>query len=523
MDIAAFFREATIRLGSSLELDTSLAALFDYLKDILPIRVIGFSIRQSVDGPVRIIARADIHGARQMRLDTPLSTLPRASYDRWVAYANTMDELPALSQWEDNPEGTGTELSFGPPPLAILRMVIDHVPSGAFFLLGKPGSPFRPEHLPLLEALHTPCVMALTNSLQYQQISFLQEKLARENQALHERIDALSHEELIGSRGGLQRVHDLLTHVADTPTPVLLLGESGTGKEVVARAIHHLSRRRGRPFVAINCGALPRDLLESELFGHEKGAFTSAVRARKGRFEQAEGGTLFLDEIAELPLESQASLLRALQTYEISRVGGEGSIPVNVRIIAATNKDLKAAAAAGTFREDLYYRLAVFPIALPPLRERAQDIPDLAAHFLRRQAARMERPVPRVPPADMARLMAAPWPGNVRELENFLERAMVLSDGPVLNLRDAEIPDSPISAVFPAARREGGLGTASSDEPPLSLKELEERHIREVLLRTNGRIAGPGGASAILGITRHTLYHKLDAMGIPYGRKASKA
>lgn len=510
MDTASFFQEAAMRIGSTLELDAGLASLFEFLRDVLPVRGIGFAMQLEENAPVEIIASADASGGRQEQLRLPLHARPTAHYDKWVGYANNRKELQALVRHEGSRAFAGGHSPFGPPPFALLRMVIDHVPSGAFYLQGVPGQPFRPDHVPLLEALHTPCVQALTNCLRYQKISLLRQELARENKALQERLEALCHEDLIGSRGGLKRVMELITHVADTSTPVLVLGESGTGKEVVARTIHSLSRRRDHPFVAINCGALPQDLLESELFGHERGAFTSAVRTHRGRFEQADGGTLFLDEIAELPLKSQASLLRTLQTYEVDRVGGDRPIPVNVRVIAATNRDLRSAVESGAFREDLYYRLAVFPLALPPLRERRQDIPDLVTHFLRRKAARLEMPVPRVLPADMARLMSAPWPGNVRELENYLERSLVLSSGPDLTLAGPELHDSP------AIRPDGA-------ERVPTLRELEERHIRDVLARTGGKISGPGGAAELLGLSRHTLYHRLDAMGIPYGRSAGKS
>ena len=287
--------------------------------------------------------------------------------------------------------------------------------------------------------------------------------------------------------------------MAATDATVLITGETGTGKELIARAIHSNSRRAARPLIKVNCAALPAGLVESELFGHERGAFTGAIARRIGRFELADGGTLFLDEIGELPLETQAKLLRVLQEHELERVGGGTPIPVDVRIIAATNRDLIKAVHDRTFREDLYYRLSVFPLPLPPLRERAEDIPLLVRFLVERFAARTGRRIEGVSQETMRRLAAYRWPGNIRELENVIERAIILAAGPTLDFQiDSERP-------APAA---------IEDSSASSLEAVERRHILAVLEQTHWIIDGPRGAAGILGLHPNTLRSRLKKLGI---------
>src|SRR5262249_28108154 len=294
-------------------------------------------------------------------------------------------------------------------------------------------------------------------------------------------------EEIIGRSPALLAVLEKVSRVAPTDANVLIHGETGTGKELIARAIHSHGRRAARPLIKVNCAALPAGLVESELFGHEKGAFTGAIARRLGRFELADGGTLFLDEIGELSLETQAKLLRVLQEHEIERVGGGAAIPVDVRIIAATNRDLLKAVRETTFREDLYYRLNVFPIALPPLRDRAGDIPLLVRFLVDRFAARVGKRIDGVSPETMSRLVAYRWPGNIRELENVLERAVILATGPALDLEiDAELLANPADAP-------------TGDQALPSLEVIERRHILTVLRQTRWVIDGPRGAAQVLG------------------------
>lgn len=310
---------------------------------------------------------------------------------------------------------------------------------------------------------------------------------------------------IIGDSRALHEVLAAVKTVAATDATVIIQGETGTGKEVIARAIHEASPRKDRPFVKVNCGAIPAGLLESELMGHEKGAFTGAFIQRIGRFELANHGTLFLDEVGELALELQPKLLRLLQEREFERVGGSRTVRCDTRLIAATNRDLAAMVRARTFREDLFYRLNVFPLTLPPLRERREDIPGLVEHFLRRLAPRMKREAPRVPAEALDRLKRHDWPGNVRELENIVERALILTCGSTL-----DVPPL-VSESLPAQL------AASSH-----LESLHKAQILSALEASGGVVGGPYGAAARLGVNRSTLNHRMKKLGIPSVRARAR-
>jgi len=310
---------------------------------------------------------------------------------------------------------------------------------------------------------------------------------------------------VMGAGRGLRDVVEQVEQVARAEVPVMLHGETGSGKEVVARLVHARSPRAKRPMVRVNCGAIPSELVDSELFGHERGSFTGASHTRLGWFERANGGTLFLDEIAELPLAAQVRLLRVLQEGTIERVGGEKSLPVDVRIVTATHRDLRAMVAEGTFREDLYFRLAVFSVRIPPLRERLCDLPELAAHFARRAGERLTG-VPLVPSErDLEMLLAYPWPGNVRELAAVIERAAILGFGTRLEVRRALGDDT-------RERR------APSTDTFETLADATKRHIEAALVRTRGKIEGPSGAAALLGLNPHTLRGKMRKLRLDWAR-----
>jgi formate hydrogenlyase transcriptional activator len=309
--------------------------------------------------------------------------------------------------------------------------------------------------------------------------------------------------DLIGSSPKFRALLTEVERVAPVDSAVLIQGETGTGKEVIARAIHGASPRRNHRFVALNCAAIPSALLESELFGHERGAFTGACTQTKGRFQMADGGTLFLDEIGDLPLELQPKLLRALQEQEFERLGSGQTIRVNVRVVAATNQDLARLVTAKLFRADLYYRLNVIPIYLPPLRERADDIPALVDHFVQKISARLNKPVQTIPEEVMQFLKYHDWPGNIRELQNFIERAVVMSPGPVL---------------CPALTDLKQMARPTSSADARTLAAAERDHILEVLRQTEGTIGGQQGAAARLGLPRTTLVHKMRKLGIEMRR-----
>jgi formate hydrogenlyase transcriptional activator len=312
-------------------------------------------------------------------------------------------------------------------------------------------------------------------------------------------------EQIIGTSPALEAVLEQVEQVAPTDSTVLVQGETGTGKELIARAIHNLSSRCGRPFIKLNCAAIPFDLLESELFGHEKGAFTGAIAQKIGRFELADKGTLFLDEVGDIPLPLQPKLLRVLQEQEFERLGSGRTHQVDVRLVAATHRNLVEMVKRNEFRSDLYYRLNVFPIPLPPLRGRREDIPALAAHFVEIYARRMGKQIDQISPETMSALVSYAWPGNIRELQNFIERSVILSSANVLH--------SPLSALNSA--------TTAEVQEAVTLEEAERDHIRKTLEQTRWVVSGPNGAAARLGIKRSTLYFRMQKLGISRNDKSS--
>jgi len=305
-------------------------------------------------------------------------------------------------------------------------------------------------------------------------------------------------EQIIGNSPALEAVLEQVERVAPTDSTVLIQGETGTGKELIARAIHNISPRCGRQFVKLNCAAIPFDLLESELFGHEKGAFTGAIAQKIGRFELADKGTLFLDEVGDIPSALQPKLLRVLQEQEFERLGSTRTHQVDVRLVAATNRDLVTMVKQREFRSDLYYRLNVFPILLPPLRARREDIPALVAHFVEMYSRRMGKQIEHIPPETLSALSSFPWPGNIRELQNFIERSVILSVGSVLR--------APLAGLKRSLEAES-LGA-------ITLEEAERDHIRKTLEYTRWVVAGPNGAAARLGMKRSTLYFRMQKLGI---------
>ena len=305
-------------------------------------------------------------------------------------------------------------------------------------------------------------------------------------------------EQIIGNSPALESVLEQVQRVAPTDSTVLIQGETGTGKELIARAVHDSSSRFARPFIKLNCAAIPFDLLESELFGHERGAFTGAIAQKVGRFELADKGTLFLDEVGDIPLGLQPKLLRVLQEQEFERLGGTRTHQVDVRLVAATNRNLAEMVKRNEFRSDLYYRLNVFPIPLPPLRERREDIPALVSHFVERYGRRMGKQIEHIPPDIMSALSSHPWPGNIRELQNFIERSVIVTSGNVLC--------SPLTSLKNAAETESQEAT--------TLEDAERNHIRKVLEQTRWVVSGPNGAAARLGIKRSTLYFRMQKLGI---------
>jgi formate hydrogenlyase transcriptional activator len=375
-------------------------------------------------------------------------------------------------------------------------------PLGALNVGSLQEDAFPPADAELLSEVGKQIALAVANSMAYQEIAALKDKLAKEKLYLEEEIQtAYNFEEIVGDSRALKEVLKQVQTVARTDSTVLILGETGSGKELIARALHNLSDRRERTFVKLNCAAIPTGLLESELFGHEKGAFTGAIATKMGRFELADRGTLFLDEVGEIPLELQVKLLRVLQEQEFERLGSTKTIRVNVRVVAATNRDLARMVDEHKFRSDLYYRLKVFPITVPPLRDRAEDIPLLVRHFAQKFAGRMKKRIETIPTDAMKALQAYTWPGNIRELENFIERAVILSSGSDLSVPLTELKNPPP----PVHEGNGSIAT---------LEDAERQHILKVLRETDWVIGGASGAASKLGMKRTTLQSKMQKLGI---------
>jgi formate hydrogenlyase transcriptional activator len=379
--------------------------------------------------------------------------------------------------------------------------------------LGKLQGSFASEDLPFLEQIARQVAIAIENARTFGEVSELKNKLTQEKLYLEDEIRSeLKFEEIVGRSEALRQVLDQIETVAPTDSTVLIYGETGSGKELIARAVHNLSSRKSNAFVKLNCAAIPTGLLESEMFGHERGAFTGAITQRIGRFELANRGTMFLDEVGEIPLELQPKLLRVLQEREFERLGSTRTLRSDARLIAATNRDLAALVAEQKFRPDLYYRLNVFPVRVPALRERPEDIPLLVRHFVQQFSRRLGKAIDAIDADAMTALVRYPWPGNIRELQNVIERAVILSSGPVLNVRTEELR--------PAAPPAGGNGTRAGANHNMreALEESERRQILDALEKANWVVAGREGAAALLGMKRSTLQSRMQKLGIRVGK-----
>ncbi len=400
--------------------------------------------------------------------------------------------------------------------LCAMPLVSNDRPRGVLFFMAAREAAYGGLRRGLLEQVTNAVAVALDDCLAHEEVRRLRDQLAAENAYLQEEIRSEHNfQEIVGNSQPLRHVLSQVTQVASTDATVLIYGETGTGKELIARAIHARSERRGRPLVKVNCGAISAGLVESELFGHVKGAFTGAIQRRTGRFELANGGTLFLDEVSELPLDTQVKLLRVLQEGEFEPLGSSHSVRVDVRIITACNVDLAGAVAAGKFRSDLFYRLNVFPVKVPPLRERGSDVRELALFFVTSFARKFGKRIESVSEETLKRLSDYAWPGNIRELQNIIERAVILCSGSVFRLdqdlvpavNTAETMKSQCLPTLPAVK-------ADPSTPPITLEEAERQHILSVLEHAKGVIDGPNGAAKILDMHPNTLRSRMKKLGV---------
>ena len=492
----ALLLEITNALISKLDIDNVVAAISASIRRLKPHFYASLAFYDPTVKKLRLQVLTAIPGKEQPQLILlPLEGSP-------AGWAFTRREPLLLNHMETegfNPEIIQRWIAWGVKSACWLPLVSHGRPLGTLTVASDHEAAFTDKDVRLLNQVAGQVAVALDNTLVFQQLVDSKEKLAREKLYLEEELRTeYIFEEIVGESPVLKRVLKQLETVAPTDATVLILGETGTGKELIARAIHTLSSRREGTFARLNCAAIPSGLLESELFGHEKGAFTGAISEKIGRLELAHQGTLFLDEVGDIPLEIQPKLLRALQEQEFERLGSTRTISVDFRLIAATNRDLAKMVEDRQFRSDLYYRLRVFPITVPPLRERPGDIPVLVWYFVQKHAKRMNKRIETIPAETMGALSRGHWPGNVRELENFIERAVILSQGPVLRVPLAELKPT----------REGEpVGEAT-------LEAAEREHIIRVLRETGGVIGGPHGAAARLGIPRTTLNAKMRKLGI---------
>ncbi|MBI5602796.1 MAG: sigma 54-interacting transcriptional regulator [Deltaproteobacteria bacterium] len=509
MDENNFYRQATMRICSSLDIEIAMWRCMQFLKDIIPSDEMYLHLYESGLGAMHTIAGATALEGRKMDRITPLPKEVRPQPDK---------EYPGMRILNQPEMEAGFHYMlkvYGRPDTsALIRLLeVEGKKLGVLVLLAEGRDRFSEEQARLFSLLNEPFAMALSNTLKHQEILKLKDLLADDNRYLHRELLHLSGDQIIGADFGLKGVMELVRQVAPLGSPVLVLGETGVGKDVIANAIHYSSPRKDGPFVKVNCGAIPESLLDSELFGHEKGAFTGALSQKRGRFERAHEGTIFLDEIGELPPQAQIRMLRVLQYKEIERVGGTTTIPVDIRLIAATNRNLDEMVKAKQFREDLWFRLNVFPIQVLPLRERKEDIPALIYHFIERKSRELRIPAPpSLGRGVIDQLIAYPWPGNVRELENVIERALILTRGEPLTFED-------LLVLKPDSRQSHPVGP---EDQPRQLDEVVSLHIRRVLEKTRGKVHGKGGAAEVLGINPSTLRNRMNQLGVPYGKKSPK-
>lgn len=508
----AFFHKATRIICGSLDLHKVLQLSLDFFKDFIPVDTVAMNM---YDPQTQTIVK--IASAEASELEVPDVSITLSAEAVKAIENDTNESSEIINRLEDDVLGRLLWKKMGKKEMSVLvlKLVIDDQKIGVLIFAARGHDRFTKEHERLLRLVHDPAAIALSNHLQHKEVLKLKDLLEDDNQYLNQQLHRIAGDEIIGSEFGLKHVMEMVRQIAPQKSLVLLMGETGVGKEVIANAIHYSSTRAGGPFIKVNCGAIPESLIDSELFGYEKGAFTGALSLKRGLFERADKGTIFLDEIGELPQTAQVRLLRVLQNKEIERVGGSTSIPVDIRIITATHRDLPKMINEGQFREDLWFRLNVFPITIPPLRQRKSDILALTQYFMEKKAQEMNlSKQPILAPGALDRLQSYRWPGNVRELENIVERTIIR------NMVGTSSNALEFSTLH--SRPSGTQHEVSQNNPKESilLDDVTKSHILEVLRMADGKVKGENGAAALLGVNPSTLRNKMQKLKIPYGRDA---
>ncbi|MBF0230563.1 MAG: sigma 54-interacting transcriptional regulator [Desulfamplus sp.] len=516
IDENEFCRQAIFRMSSSLNINTVMESCMVYIKQYIPMNGIHFCVYEK--GLKRFHLLVSVWHSD---LPKPKKSMP-VHEKFWESIDITIKASPTVKIY-DNRNTYGALLPYAKEirdaiwpkqgSFIVMDLEMDKKRLGMLILYSEEDNIYNKEHTRLISMLHDQFSILLANVLRYNELIRLKEMLIDDNRYLYQQMRNISGDSIIGAEFGLKGVMEMVYNIASLNSPVLLMGETGVGKEVVANAIHYSSQRKNEPFIKINCGAIPESLMESELFGHDKGSFTGALFKKRGRFERANKGTIFLDELGELPLTAQIKLLRVVQHQEIERVGGTEVIPVDVRIISATSKNLEEMIKRGTFREDLWFRLNVFPVIIPPLRQRGDDIHALVSHFIEKKCRELKIDIiPTLTQDALQNLRSYTWPGNVRELENVIERAMI-------RYRMGERSDELIFDFFDTSKtKEKILRDREEDYTFHTLNEMNRRHILKALELSDGKVEGKKGAAELLGINPHTLRGRMRKLNIPFGK-----
>ena len=503
-----FLKDMTLKICNSLEIEKTLLNSFSYLKQHIPADGMGLDITKP-DGSLLNIARVTSKGVDIYDVPVPLS--PEAQKE--VKDTENTDDIELHNAPGLNPTSKDWTKHFGIEEASclVLNLISGNGWQGWLAIYAFGSNRYTDAHAEFLSQAKALFSIAMSNALKYRERKNFSQDIERENQELYQELMKASGIRIVGSELGLKEVMELVKKVSPTDSPVILLGETGVGKDVIANAVHLFSNRKTGPIIKVNCGAIPKDLIDTELFGHEKGAFTGASALKRGKFERADGGTLFLDEVGELSLDAQIRLLRAIQFKEIERIGGTSTINIDVRVIAATHRNLEDLTIAGSFREDLYYRLNVFPIYIKPLRERKEDIPALVHYLMEKKSRDLNFDLtPKLSKHAMDQLMNYDWPGNVRELSNIIERSLILNRNAPLSFDHIETSGLIVNA-------QNDQKTVQDDEI-LPLSKMIARHIQKALIKTSGRIEGPKGAANILRLHPSTLRSKIKKLNIEFDK-----